>query len=759
MLTMALDEAGVFDAGQVATEKDSKTTMIGGFIFDDMNNEEETETERERIRAFYEAVIEEVSHQNPEFSFSYPKSLHVGNGSTDAEVKKVKRKISDKLPEFIKRGTYSGKALINRRGEEFPKRIGKYVICAVAKSNVGKSSMLKPCLGGFALDDKASNLYFHMASEITSWTVFHNPFFRNMDEMSLHIATRSTADIVEGKVAEYKDAGYSSPQKSEKNDEKNTIIKVNKYHYSVMNEDIYRTLVSEKILSKDNSCPKLSSFNVRKIEYKRKSVNSKGTNSENADYAYEFLYFADTVCGYLTYRIEADDIEEVNRRAEKLTGEENLIFAYDESDAIFERAWKLYELGFYYDALTQIYDIIVRTDYVAEFYKKKWIPFFIDCICKNYDQISVENAFEKLHQSIMTSNLDQLRAKFIFDSLAPVYEQLQSGRLRYIYNDIGVSLYCHIGDTASVKPYFANCESLSEYVGFEEYARTRNRMATAYCDEMNVLEGVKITQVTKGMLEAFINVSKDVFGDGKVPFGTTEYAKTCSLLGQCSSILHDPIATEYFDKALEILDNPGPNYYVTLSYKLHHLIDMEYKDQYIYEIGKCCGESDEVNQQISYIFEKGKGKDSLFTVKHWMYLYLKGAYYFYDDFELETAWSRIDKYIERLMSKDKQGHPWELINKYMALIAQKLGKEEKAVSKYQSRIFKCCSDKGKIIEVIQLMSDLEVDEFRGVQRNTTETLNEVRKILEALGTNCFGRTDQSVPLRVKIDELITYMYR
>ena len=61
MLTISLDEAGVFDAGQTPGLHDSKTTLIGGVLFDDLDSEGETDAEKERIKAFYISAVEEAN--------------------------------------------------------------------------------------------------------------------------------------------------------------------------------------------------------------------------------------------------------------------------------------------------------------------------------------------------------------------------------------------------------------------------------------------------------------------------------------------------------------------------------------------------------------------------------------------------------------------------------------------------------------------------------------------------------------------------
>lgn len=107
MLTYALDEYGDFEGLKHTTGP----IYIGGLIYDDNSVDGEEKLERKRVKAYYEAVIEDTASdsQNPA-GFSYPEALHSdGNGGRDHNiVRPVKEKIQSSLAEFIRHGTYKG---------------------------------------------------------------------------------------------------------------------------------------------------------------------------------------------------------------------------------------------------------------------------------------------------------------------------------------------------------------------------------------------------------------------------------------------------------------------------------------------------------------------------------------------------------------------------------------------------------------------------------------------------------------------------
>ena len=72
--------------------------FIGGMIYDDFGNENDTEIEKKRIERYLKAVCKSVGG-------IYPVDLHVNEGN-DQKVKEVKTKISETFGSFLKHGSY-----------------------------------------------------------------------------------------------------------------------------------------------------------------------------------------------------------------------------------------------------------------------------------------------------------------------------------------------------------------------------------------------------------------------------------------------------------------------------------------------------------------------------------------------------------------------------------------------------------------------------------------------------------------------------
>lgn len=758
MLTISLDEAGVFDAGQTPGLHDSKTTLIGGVLFDDLDSEGETDAEKERIKAFYIAAVEEANKREKSLGATYPSSLHSGGSSDNNTVKCVKKIIDAALPEFFKTGTFKGNDLKDGSGNVIQDRKGIYRICAVVKSSQGKTNLKSSGLNDFVRDDKASNTYFHMASEVTSRLIFHNPFYSTIGSLSLQVATRRSADISDEYVQEYRNAGYNNPKENGNMKEAFNTIKIpgydyfeKKYHYAVMNEDIFRTLIAEQMMVVNPNKVSISECRVVPINYNSK----KGKGDE-----YEFLYLADSLCGYLTFRIEADDVNEVFIRADKLSNAGNLIFSYDSADILFDRAIAAYEDGYYYEALSSLYDLSVREDNISELYNKRWSPYLIKMISDNSERFQTERALDFLHDSIMTSNFDQMRAKYIFEALKSACDRLDNDRLKYYYNDIGVSLYCHMGDTKSVRPYFVNCEKLAGCISFEEYARTRNRFATSLCDTFDNLGALRVVNLTVDALKEFSETSKRVFKDAKTPFGIEELAKATSLKGQALAFMKDESAETSFDDSLSSLQENSPNYRITESYLLHHYVNLGQKDKYLKELRTYCGDNEKNTEQLNHIFVNSSGRDAEYSLKYAIYLYLKGAYRFFENNDLGSTYEIITKKIKKLTASEKKGHPWELIYKYLVLMGIKLGVDSNKNSAYEKLMITCCDSTETLIDYIIRKSQIEILDAKGMNDQADTKARDLARTLNEFYEDFYDGQlpDDPTETRRIINNKLTYMY-
>ena len=146
--------------------------------------------------------------------------------------------------------------------------------------------------------------------------------------------------------------------------------------------------------------------------------------------------------------------------------------------------------------------------------------------------------------------------------------------------------------------------------------------------------------------------------------------------------LQDTQAEECFEQALTQFDKKSIDYNITLSYLLHHYIDMSNREGYEKYAAQYFGGNDKVWEQFSYLKDMTEDDLKLQSFKFAAYVYIKALYTFYID-ELNSEKRRnLLSWIQNLHKGNKaeyvNGHPWELIYKYFALLAVKFNKNELA---------------------------------------------------------------------------------
>ena len=755
MLTISLDEEGKFDTGRKSNKSDSKTTMIGGILFDDCDKEGELENERKRIEAYCRSVINDVMTKNRGIFASFPGSLH-SNGNNGNVVRLVKMKLSETLPDFIKHGTYANKCLKYDNVEISP-REGRYSICAVVKSTNGKQALLRSELGDFFRDGVASNLYFHMASEAVEHFVFHNPIYPQGGNFKLDIATRISSEIDDNMLEPYIMQGLN-PAKTKGN------------QFFLTNADVFRTILTEQMMGDKKKDIQISSFMVNSIKYDPSRVEGKDSNDEWYK-EYIFLYLADIVCAFLTHDTKKDDVKEIYSRAETLTGGNNLVFAYDEIDEYFKRSWRDVEAGEYCRALSELYYINNNKSCEAELYKENWIPFIEETVISKISEEKLMNDMrsvffnevQKLRNSYMTNSLNAEEAFYVFKifekAAGMVKEENKSDRLQYYLNDIGVKAYCHRGDTASVAPYFKECERNACAVDMEEYIRTRNQYATALCDSFDYEKAVRITNETVSIAKGIYDLSIKLRGNTvEDHFGKTEFAKTLSLAGQFASFMcDDESALSLFDNSFRFMKNDRINTKITESYKLHLLIQMNDKDKYMETLADYCDGASSVKGQLGMIGKMVKSGEV--SEKYALYVFLKGLYYLYETDTVGEVWDRIKDLIKDIPDTRKNDHPWELIYKYFGLLSVKMG-ESGSVKECISMIDKVSdTKKDTLIYTISLESKAQLFRTIGDEEKADQLYKETHEILKGTYKLFDDEADTKEDIEQRVKDKLSYMYQ
>lgn len=740
MLTISLDEQGDFEG----LKNENKPVFIAGVIYDDLDDEGDRKAEKERIKAYYKAVVQDaLNNEKAEkekerpgggaafdssygSDFVFPLALHsVGDWFKDNNVvRPVKQQVSQTLGEFFQKGTYRGCELFykNSIGKKtsLKGRKGRYYLFAIIKSDRGMRHLLAPNASILAKDDYASNLYFHMADELLSRLLFHNPILGNVRDVSLDIATRASADM--GKTdpiyREYVRLGYKN------NDPDNG--KDGKYYFNLTNGDVYRSVLADEIIRSGKTGIHIESFNVRSINY---NVDGKGM---------EFLYLADSLCGILGFNIPctgADDwLPEMVSRAKALVcpdvscmkpgrgavpeGSDHVddlfIFGYDEIDLYYRKAYSSYEEGDYYSALNQLFDGKKQEGAFAEHYDRTWFRRLENDIAASTNEAALATAIHKLHDSIFSNRLEQDRSLYILGVIENAVERVkerfrtpEARRVIYEFYDAGISFYTHIGDSRRAALYYGKCTELVGLVGFEDYLTTRNRMSVCCCDSFDYGKAMEIAGENVTYQEMLSDMKMEVQIARIREKGVVSLGKAFSQKGQVLAFLRDAEAESFFRKALDQFDPASVDYKITQSFLLHFYLDREdgsrkeqdqaapdnvelkdpdqncgesspkeekirnvdnlgavqdpygYKRQFLEEAEKYFGGNKTLSQQLKYIIEEGTGRDPLINIKYALYVYLRSIYR-YRLSEVTSPLLEKLRSIEKEIAKKLKKEKWRL---------------------------------------------------------------------------------------------------
>ena len=751
MITISLDEAGVFEKHYNQTGNYSKTTLIGGVCFDDLNNKDELSNETKRIKAYYNAVMNKVNKRNPGLKAKYPVDLHIKTNN-GYKVKLVKDIVSQTLPEFLQKGTMDSMSLLYG-DETIPERKGEYYICAIVKSAVGKSKLLKCSSSSFFNDDVGANTYYHMASEAVEHFIFHNPLLDYKGgtvEFNLDIATRQTSFIDDEASKEYEQLGMRENQREN--------MEEGLHQYSIMNSDVFRTILFEQMLNEPEQDIQISSFKVRAISYY--------ANKNQA-----FLYLADSICSYLTFEIKANDIHTVNERARELTGTKNLIFAYDEVDLYFKRAWKFYEMGEYYDALNNAYSITMLKGKEATIYREYWVDYIGQMIISDIDKeiacgrtpYAFIECLDELRSSYMSNKLNPGAGEYIFKVLEKASKDIKANgqyqRILYQLNDIGVLVNCHKGNLKGAKPYFKKCEKYAGAVDLEEYTRTRNRYTNALLDSFEYAEAIGVIRITLELLGGLYRLSREKLGRRAVQFGKIEYAKTLSQAGQAAAYLRDKEALGFFDDALALMkDNPA-NRKITESYRLHYLIEANECDLYLEGMIEYTEGYNTLEGQLNAIkilSERGDINSSFA-----FYLFTKGLNTFYSTEEIKGIWNKTLEFEKDIDDNRKNSHPWELLYKYLGLLAIKVGDEKYAEGCLKKIVSSTEKNKDSLVSSIGLFSEAELADALGKTVRAKNIYTHLLRLINEEYPKLNIELDEITKFKDKKDfikNIFTYMY-
>lgn len=713
MITIALDENGDFEG---LNRESDEAIFLAGLLYDDNGDEMDTENERERIIAYYQHVCAKAGGH-------FPESLHISHaGNNGGYVAKTKEEVGASLGEFLRNGTYQKKALTR-----VPRR-GKYMLFMQIKSNQGKRTLQGKDLCKLVKDDFASNLYMHMAEDVVSRLIFHNPHRPAIRKVHFDLPTRMVVldNDMHDKIEEYYQLGY----KDYKFDDEEPRDSSKKKYLQIANDNNYRAAISREIIAEGRTDIEVDRMGVNSIYY--------GPANDKKTKRMAFLYMADSICSLLNWhRTGNSPVDWLNCFAEQahdLNGSsQNLFFAYDDVDVLFDQAWRAYEHGDYFKALQLSFKVKESKSKFAAFYQKHWFPLLENALCRHAEKDALVSSLTRFQQYSYSENLQQDCLVYIFEKLRDTVEtRLAEGQLdkaaAFAFYDAGFSACNHTGHSEIAGECFEKCKELAAAVDIEMYLRTLNKYAVWRNDVLDFEAAKEVAEIVVIYADELRQMRGRLFGNEAAGF--VAYGRALSQCGQAYAFLKDTQAEESFIEALGHFDKSSADYFITLSYLLHYYIEQGDKEKYDKYAAIYFGGEKDALKQFDFLMRMGQGDKPRFTLKFAFFVFLKGLCKLHRDRvkgNLRTDLLDIDKTFRSYHAEEQiNGHPWEIIYKYLAILAQQQGKEDIAKA-YMEKSAAIIEDGGRIIAAIVANGKREFAQLIGDKEASSQAERELVK--------------------------------
>ena len=733
MFTIALDEVGDFEQ----FNKNNTPIFIAGIIYDDKNDDSDRNNERNRIDTYYRLVVNKIGGH-------YPEDLHVNRYKSNIKyVAMVKEEINNTIKEFMRWGKYQGEYVNGNQP-----RKGTYTFFMSLKSNQGKTNLLKDNTSNLIRENFASNLYTHMAEDLVSRLVFHNPYNEKIKKVHFDLPTRSVPIADDNPhLEEYKQLGY---KKIKFSDGKEPTVPL----YQIANDNTYRSALVREMLTTGKFDIDIDKFGVRSINYQ---------NSNNAK-RMVFLYLADSICSYLDRKKVGESQEELMESfynlAHDLNGSnQNIFFAYDGIDTEFCKAWKKMEEGDYFESLSILYDTKKINSCFKKFYENKWFPLLENKLCEGRGFSVLKMAITKFSDYSFSNVVKQDKMYYLFEKMLKLIDNASEpsyrvNSLKFSLYETGVSAFNHLGKTEQAEECFNMCKQYSSNVGVEDYLRLRNKMTVILKDRFQYKDALMLADESVLYEEELFKLKEMVYGTDDCN-KSLSYGKALSQRGQIYASLRDDRAEEDFINALKCFDNGSPNYMITMSYLLHHLIDMKQKDKYEKFAIEYFGGTLDLEKQMEYVFKEGLNENPIINLKYAFYVYIKAIYIFYIDnikSGLRNDLINIDNTFKKNRAGDFiNGDPWENIYKYCAFIAYKNGRNSEADS-LMDKAANIVDNGGEILRSIVIYGKYQY----AMLTNNNQKMKDIKDIMDKIEMKNI-KLDKNDILR-ELKSKMVYMY-
>jgi hypothetical protein len=682
MITIGIDEFGHFNL------KDNNLSFVGGYIYEG----DDYEDERRRLDSFFEQICQSLN-------IIYPYDMHLNkDGSNGSKVYLFETEVEEPLKEYMRQS-------------------GRYRLTCMVKSREAREDYKNIC--NLIDDEKANNLYEHMACGLLENLIFNNLVLAKEKSIRLEIPTRVSVvdDNDTEKINQFNTLGYSGK----------TIVKRGKLQHLFYSTDqkTFKAALGARIIN-----------SPRKGDIEFKAINVQSIDYGNRRPEMSFLYLADIICNNLKkrfkYMLEDFGLNDVFTWSKEYTGgNEPLFWVYDDMDSRYKKVMENFFNKDFLGTLQSLYEAREHESVFLDYFEKHWF--------RKIDN-NIEQCFDVLNINVYAAEMDKFYNKSVVNYELGVYmidklwqmvikhEDKINPLFKYRISDVGIRAYNHIGSSRATNPYVDICEKLKDKVGIDEYINTLNRAVQVYVNEFNFEEAIKIQKYTLDCQEILLKAKKDikelleVQGDKAVK--SIELGRTLSSLGQFYAFTRSQAAEGYFENALKQFEGSKGNEAITRSHMLNFASDTENKELYEKHASKYFDSKSNIKTQLEAIISSKVEDPFVF------YTYLKGVRNLYlDEVDKELLKMLRACDFEKVDEVNDSNHPWQLIYRNIGMILMEKNCRKEA-HEFMQKAASCVSKPNETIKIINYFTLIEDAFHMGYNKKLGEHIEELKNYLQ-----------------------------
>ena len=391
-----------------------------------------------------------------------------------------------------------------------------------------------------------------------------------------------------------------------------------------------------------------------------------------------FMLLADIVCNLVKPEVKAQGGQLPQKLLAKLNQltphEENMVWCYHDVDFALRRALDCMIEGRWFRCLQHLYAIKSQEHDQGVFYREHWMEPVLEQLRQRKAPQMITEAAGQLAEYLQKPNAEMGEARFIAEELLALLEEDQEdsryGFCRYQLNSCLLTLHNHTGDHEQAETCYRLCERYAVSAPLVEYLELRNGYSVTLLNRKQYEKALENTRKTVELEALADEMKRKAFG-GQEGI-SIHHGRSLSQLGQCYSYLEQyDRAVECFLAALQGFEDSPVDRQITRSYLLHAYIEAGKKREFSDLAADYFGSSDS-KAQLEGIYQMENT-----TYPYALLVYLKGWYRLNPNgFYARIAGPLLEGVLKK--GQGQTAHPWQLIWKYVALLAGLVKKPELA---------------------------------------------------------------------------------